>query len=144
MSDLLARLPAIERPNGKLYRPRKIEASSAWMDEGELVAIYVFGTHDVAFARPHAEALVEQINREAIEVYDVDCYVWELLAGKTDWIGTSPFWDHDVERIRQSYKADEVHGRAAVAFSVRSVENATPTEPADGIMPPPLTSMEEL
>lgn len=51
------RLPAITRPNGKAYRPRKIEAYPIGED-GDVEEVAVLGTHDVACATGYADDLV--------------------------------------------------------------------------------------
>jgi hypothetical protein len=52
-------LPAIQRPNGKLYRPRVI-TSEFWVDDEEIESgVIVLGTHDFGVARYEAFKLLE-------------------------------------------------------------------------------------
>jgi hypothetical protein len=136
-------LPVIVRPNGKPYRPRKLEATSAWVDD-ELAAIYVFGFHDAAIARPWAEALVAELNSATVEVFGPGAYIHELAEPPTlDWIGTSPGWDSESDRMTRCFKPDPDRGRAAVVWKVREFEHVpTSGDRPDGIMPPPLDGLE--
>lgn len=52
------KLPAIERPNGKTYRPRKIVVEPIERPDGGY-AVIVFGTHDVEFAWPLATTWIK-------------------------------------------------------------------------------------
>jgi hypothetical protein len=54
-----AELAAIERPNGKLYRPRKINCYPVADEDDFVTAVIVFGTHDVERARPLADSSVK-------------------------------------------------------------------------------------
>lgn len=115
MSDL--KLPAIERPNGKLYRPRKITAVGLG-SEDEICSIVVFGTHDPAFARLHAVAEAERL---ASETYSNE-YRLELTDG-----GTPIWYRQDLSHFednqpRYTFGPDPEHGRAGVRFYVEEVE----------------------
>lgn len=93
-------LPAVERPNGKLYRPRKlryanwdIDLAEDSLNAGEYIA--VLGTHDV-------EVALEFIRRQVPHSPLVDARkIWLWLAcrdGELAWIN------------------DDVSGAAAVQF----------------------------
>lgn len=112
------KLPAIERPNGKLYRPRKIEAITTG-NEDEVTGIVVFGTHDVRFAENEAHHCAADYAAE---------YGIKLVIdgpGFKDWYGTQIAGTDDGGRLLVIFVTDEVNGRACVRFSAEEVE-ATP------------------
>lgn len=97
--DRPAKLPMIMRPNGRLYRPRKIVAEiyTDYHNE-EFGGVIVFGTHDIERARPLAEPIIHS------EVGPVD------ITEHLDWI-------HDgMSGGERRFMRDERRGRACVRF----------------------------
>jgi len=141
----MTKLPSIERPNGKVYTPRKIEARGSYIgEEGEPFSVQVFGTHDVAFARPLAEECLAAMNAETVEVYGPDCLVSVLREPpELNWVGTSPGYDGDNEVMVRYFKDDAEKGRATVVWKLDLAEYVPPVdERPDGIMPPPLDGVD--
>jgi hypothetical protein len=105
-------LAPIERPDGRLYRPRKIvaaiwdneEANGRYDDYG----VFVFGTHDVERARPLAEQAIKHF-------FDADLVPTEP---ECRWVRLGY---HNGE---QAYIDDPVRGRAAVQFHADYPEEA--------------------
>ena len=102
--------PAIVRPNGKFYRPRKI-AVMPWENDdaadGWKAGVLVFGTHDVALAQSLADAACKQIERE--------------------FVATSPrpVWYRDgFENGERTWIHDDVRGRAGISFRADYPESA--------------------
>lgn len=99
-------LPAIERPNGKVYRPRRIrtevwEDDDAWSEwRGGAV---VMGTHDVELARPLA---TEAIRRH---------FDSELVAANPE-VG---WWRLGFRFGELHWTTDEQRGPAAVLFTAQ-------------------------
>ena len=108
MSEQIPLVP-ITRPNGKLYRPRKI-TTEPWenpYDDSEIGAL-VFGTHDIEAARPLATQVIQW-------AYDPT-----FVAGRARlrWLSDKirngdPVWVDDAE-----------HGRACVCFDADEPEAA--------------------
>lgn len=99
------RLPAITRPNGKIYRPRKLavqiwDNDEAYGDHGSY-GVFVIGTHDVSVAEPLAS---DRIRRE---------WYPELTATRPRlrWVRLGYL------NGEQAWVDDEVRGRAAVEFT---------------------------
>lgn len=111
------KLPAIERPNGKLYRPRKVTAESMGFED-EITSIVVFGTHDASFAKLHAAAEAERLSDEfyggqyRLKLTDAGSPVWYKQT-------LSHFEDN---RAVYSFSQDPELGRAGVRFYVDEVE----------------------
>jgi len=112
-----AKLPAIQRPNGKLYRPRKIEAIGLGNDD-EITRILVFGTHDKAFAEIHAMAKGEQI---CGEFYSCDYELKISGPGKHGWYRRD-LATFDEGRPIYVFAEDPETGRAGVMFPVDEIE----------------------
>lgn len=95
-------LPAVTRPNGALYRPRKIVAQPCGEEEGEIDSVYVFGTHDVERARALADRAI------------ADWIDYGYCAGdaRLTWIRDT------FEGGYRRFVHDEENGRAAVRFEV--------------------------
>lgn len=96
-------LPSIVRPNGKVYRPRKI-AVEPWDNDtwgrDESCGVVVYGTHDEALAQKLAD---EEIKRR-----------WD-----SDWVGINEGrgWFRAAYRYGDLVIVDdEVRGRAGVYF----------------------------
>ncbi|MEP6477834.1 MAG: hypothetical protein ABJB03_00455 [Rhodoglobus sp.] len=135
-------LPAITRPNGKLYRPRKVDATVTWMDD-EPHSVMVFGTHSAEVARPLAEEILRIGNEAIANDFGPDLgYTYEFEdRAELRWMATVPGRDQDGDRLVRYYRDNSEHGRACVLWLLRQVD-ATPVQP-DGIMPPVLDGLEE-
>lgn len=104
-----ALLPAILRPNGESYRPRKLTAV-LWHD-GPYHApiqrgVYVYGTHDIAVAYPLAAEMVQrEFGPELNAIWPDRC-----------WVGKRP------ARNSKSFVLirDDMHGRAAVRWTAEA------------------------
>lgn len=139
-------LPAIERPNGKLYRPRYVRSQTLG-NEDEVYGIVVFGTLDRALAESTANLDLAALLREwfggdgtresaaAAGGYDL------VLHGEPKAV----WWRRDFRGIyddiaQYGYSTDEERGAFGYRWHVREVE--VPPERPDGIMPPPLDGIE--
>lgn len=94
----MSRFPAIVRPNGKVYRPRKIQAEFM-VDDGMESGVIVFGTHDLHIARRLADRLVMSYDSNVTAVDPQPCWIYRGIS-----CGSIYFYH------------DEVRGRAAVQF----------------------------
>jgi hypothetical protein len=96
-----AELAAIRRPDGSLYRPRKLVACPV-NDEDEIIAgVVVFGTHDPR----RAQLLADEIVR---------------LYADSGCVAASPgtvWWRDGFECGQRRWVTDEQRGRAGVWFS---------------------------
>lgn len=90
--------PAIKRPNGKLYRPRKIVAEFFYEDEIE-AGIWVFGTHDGSLSRKLASDLLLTYDKGLMATSAYTLWVSRVIRNGT-----------------VMYEQDDEHGRAAVCF----------------------------
>lgn len=99
MTDMTELAP-VERPNGKLYRPRKI-ACYPVADANEITAgVCILGTHDLAVAQPLADA-------------SVACWIesgYIAIEPETGW------FREGYESGRPMWVRDEVRGRAGIMF----------------------------
>ena len=93
-------MAAIRRPNGKLYRPRKVSCHAVNDENLDLVAVIVFGTHDIERARPLAEDCVRYWS-------DEDCAAAEPVTG---------WWRDGYANGGRGWVNDSVAGRAGVWF----------------------------
>jgi hypothetical protein len=101
-------LPPIERPNGKLYRPRKVIAYGVYDADECPVGVVVFGTHDADRAGALAESFVK-------------C---DLLDSGYVPVNPSRVWWRDgFDGSARAWITDEEHGRAGVWF--RELAEAT-------------------
>lgn len=92
-----ALLPAITRPNGKLYQPRKVIAyrwEDPWAWNTATQGAIVFGTHDIDRARPLAEQLT-------------GAYAVNPQKG---------WWRDGFANGERTWVHDPCHGRAGVSF----------------------------
>lgn len=111
---------SITRPNGKTYRPRKApEIGYFASNEDEPVSdVVIWGTHDLAVARPLAE--------EALAALNVDEFDAELRWGgepKLDWYATIPLGtDEDGSSMLVGYRRDPEKGRACIVFPLTYVD----------------------
>jgi hypothetical protein len=94
-------LPPVERPDGRMYRPRKLTAVPVDEDDGDMCGgVIVFGTHDPAAAWPLADRLAAQQAGTGFRAY-----------------GPVPGWWRDgYSGGQRCYVSDEARGRAAVLF----------------------------
>lgn len=103
----MIRLPAIVRPNGRTYQPRKVTVEPISDGYGDFAAV-VFGTHDIEFARPLA---TEEIASRFDNGY---------VAGDP----TVGWWRDGYEHGDRVWAWDAESGRAGVWFT--AVEAPTP------------------
>jgi hypothetical protein len=94
-----AALSPVRRPDGRLYRPRKLSAEGV-EEDGILSGVLVFGTHDPEIARPLADELAAQQAGRSYRALDPVSGWWRggIAGGERCWVG------------------DEKSGRAAVLF----------------------------
>jgi hypothetical protein len=113
MSDI--KLPAIDRPNGKTYQPRKIQTVTTG-NEDEVTGVVVFGTHDVRFSENEALCHAADYAKENGINLVIDG------PGFKDWYGTQIAGTTDEGRPLVVFVTDEVKGRACVRFSAEEIE----------------------
>lgn len=94
----------IKRPNGKLYRPRRVVAYAVGEDTD---AVLVLGTHDLDRARPLADDLARYLLGAG----------YAAVQPETGW------WRDGMEMGERRWVTDEVRGRAGVLF--REIVEAT-------------------
>lgn len=98
-------LPSVERPNGKLYRPRKISARVLDHDNGVDYRVLVTGTHDIGRALELARKVAHSdIGRE-----------YEPGNPRQGW------WRETIRRHEPYWEWDEVRGAAGVMFEIGEV-----------------------
>ncbi len=88
------------RPNGKPYRPRKVNGHAVTDENNCVVAVLVLGTHDIEQARPLAEHCAG---------------LWE---GGTAASPVTGWWRDGMQWGQRWWVYDEVRGRAGVRFEV--------------------------
>lgn len=94
-------LPAIERPNGKLYRPRKLVAHIVG-DEDEIPSsVLVLGTHDPERAQALADVVAKRHTYAS------------AVAVKPELV----WWRDSIRDGRGWWVEDPVRGRAGVWFA---------------------------
>jgi hypothetical protein len=92
-------LEPVARPDGRLYRPRKVSVSFVF-DDDEESGVMVLGMHDV----PRAKTLAEDFAR---------CHIG---AGTIAIKAVTGWWRDGFQGGRRTWIADEDHGRAGVLF----------------------------
>jgi hypothetical protein len=92
-------LTPVTRPNGKVYRPRKITARPVADSDELLCGVVVLGTHDTGRAKPLADALAHQ-----------EFAGFEATDPETGW------FREGYESGQPVWIRDDVHGRAGVWF----------------------------
>lgn len=101
MEDEVTAIPLVPvtRPNGRVYRPRKIRFDY-WFeaDHRQTLVFLVLGTHDIDLARGITE-------REAA-VHGVD----DIRLVDTGW------WRQSIRNFETYWAEDAVHGAAGVMF----------------------------
>jgi hypothetical protein len=90
-------IPPIERPNGKLYRPRKIVA---FMVGEEDEGVLVLGTHDRQRAQPLADQMAGHVAGHGFVA--------------AEWV--TGWYRDGFECGERRWVSDEVHGRPGVYF----------------------------
>lgn len=92
-------LPAIMRPNGKIYQPRLIRTELI-DDEDHWPFVVVLGTHDIEFAGPYAQKMIDYTESGLV----------------TRPIG--PVWyRHTIRDYETCWTWDDVHGSAGILFA---------------------------
>ena len=92
---------AVTRPDGSVYKPRKVTANAVVDDDELLTAVVVLGTHDVGLAQKLAD--------------DYAC--WQLGNGHVAVGPVTGWWRDGWSYGRRVWLDDDVHGRAGVWFS---------------------------
>lgn len=105
-------MPEIARPNGKIYRPRKIRTQMLG-DEDETTAVVVLGTHDLADARVRAQRAVNDLN----EAIDYKFFLRPSDRGKRVWYRRQ-LWGFYEDAPLYGFEADEERGAAGVEFDL--------------------------
>jgi hypothetical protein len=100
--------PAIQRPDGSLYRPRKVTASAVADGDELLCGVIVLGTHDVQRAQPMADRYV----------------AWQLDDRLVAADPLPGWWRDGFDGGQRRWVTDEKRGRAGVWF--REVVERTP------------------
>jgi hypothetical protein len=101
----MTELSPITRPNGKVYRPRKIRAIYCENDcAGRRDSVIVLGTHDVTVAMPIAIG-------EARYRISSSTYLFDAV-GEVGW------WREAIERGERVVIYDDVRGAAGIRFEV--------------------------
>lgn len=95
-------LPPITRPNGKIYRPRKLVAYFCEESACAYPAVVVFGTHDNDVARPLALAEAK----------------YRLEDGPMDLYGTKGWWRDTIRNGERVWEYDEERGRAGINYEI--------------------------
>jgi len=102
----------ITRPNGSIYRPRKIRAQMLG-NEDETTGVVVLGTHDLADARVRAQAEVSALNDDI----DYKFFIRPSDPGKRVWY-RQKLWGFYEDAPLYGYETDEERGAAGVEFEV--------------------------
>jgi hypothetical protein len=98
-------LPPVQRPNGKLYRPRKVSGHAVADEDDMVIAVIVLGTHDIERARPLAESCVR---------------AW-VDGGYTAVSPVTGWWREGFSMGELCWVDDEARGRAGVRFEAAEV-----------------------
>lgn len=91
---------SVTRPDGRVYRSRKIAAYAVTDDDEGFGAVVVLGTHDVARAQPLADAYVR----------------WQVDGGYVAADPVTVWWRDAFSGGRRCWAEDPVTGRAGVWF----------------------------
>lgn len=103
---------AITRPNGSIYRPRKIRTQILG-NEDETTGVVVLGTHDLADARARAQAAVSELN----DGIDYRFLIRPSDPGKRVWY-RQKLWGFYEDAPLYGYESDEERGAAGVEFDL--------------------------
>jgi hypothetical protein len=110
--------PPVQRPNGKLYRPRaEPRAQLLGYPDDDPDAVVVLGTHDVPAAHVIAQQAVDEYIRDVFGTTAPD-YAIDLVQAEQTWIREVPDGD-DAGYMRRLYRHDPDRGRAAVRFGFK-------------------------
>ncbi|WP_292727137.1 hypothetical protein [Microbacterium sp. UBA837] len=102
----------ITRPNGSVYRPRKIRTQLLG-NEDETNAVVVLGTHDLADARVRAQAEVKKLNSGI----DYQFFIRPSDRGKRVWY-RQKLWGFHEDSPLYGFEVDEERGVAGVEFDI--------------------------
>ena len=102
----------VTRPDGRIYRSRKVIANAVVDGDEFLCGVMVLGTHDVARAKPLADSYA----------------AWQLGAGYTAADPVTGWWRLGFESGGHRWLDDPVKGRAGVWFR----EIAETSQPVSG------------
>jgi hypothetical protein len=94
-------LPPITRPDGRLYRPRKVVACAVNDGDDLIGGVVVFGTHDV-----------ERAARLAQDFTD-----WQIGRGYAPAVPLTVWWRDAMCSGQRTFEYDEKRGRAGVYFT---------------------------
>jgi hypothetical protein len=94
-------LPAVTRPNGKLYRPRKIRSEVLYDQDSVESEVVVLGTHDVLTATVLATRDVQSID-----------------AGFEPADPVLSWYRQSIRNGDPFYEYDEIRGAACVLFQI--------------------------
>lgn len=120
-------MTAITRPNGSIYRPRKIRTQMLG-NEDETSGVVVLGTHDLADARAHAEAAVRELNGDS----DYTFLILPSDPGKRVWY-RQKLWGWYEDQPLYGFETDEERGAAGVEFDlITEFDLPEPTVPQEG------------
>lgn len=122
-------LPRITRPNGTVYRPRKLRTQLLG-NEDEMTGIVVFGTADQRDARALAEADTRTMNAE----YDYTDPAYAVA----ETLGQPVWWSRELSHFEDNapiyhYRQDEERGAFGLLFDL--VEAEPQDETRDGGSP---------
>lgn len=131
----------ITRPNGKLYRPRKIETQLLG-NEDQATAVAVFGTHDISTARGFAQPALDEYLRDMGGWWQPGYTLTLADEGERLWLRAVPDGTDDGGEMRIWFKEDPDRGRACVRFKLVETEVVDVEPEREGIMPPPLDGVE--
>lgn len=96
----MSALKPVTRPDGRVYRPRKI-TGHAVADDGDLLSgVCILGTHDLAVAQPLADEYAS----------------WQLGSGSVALEPETGWFREGYESGRPMWIRDPVKGRAGVMF----------------------------
>lgn len=109
--------PPIKRPDGSLYRPRKLSAVPLG-DQDECTGIVVFGTQDVDVARGCAETKLTELSDE---FYSGRVKYRIESEGERVWL-TQRFTGFDDRTPLYVYNKDPEHGRGGIEFDVEEYD----------------------
>lgn len=104
--DPTRRPTPVHRPNGRLYRPRKLPDAMLLSDEDEFVT-------GVCVVRTHAVETARQMALRELQCYD-NAFPWELTNERTEW----GHWRPDGDEGRRAWEPDSsgLKGTPAVFF----------------------------
>jgi hypothetical protein len=93
-------LVPVTRPDGRVYRPRKIVACAVADEDDILSGVVVLGTHDLS----RAQVLADQYA------------AWQLGSGYTAVDPETGWWRDGIEAGRRWWVRDPVRGRAGIMY----------------------------